>query len=63
MAEHEWTAESEADEKPSRVGWFAAGALAAIAVIGMLVMAATVVDWSSDTEIAADSTPVVIEGY
>ena len=61
MSEHDWIPEGEADEKPSRIGWFAAGALAAIALIGLLVTAATV-DWSTDPQVA-DTPPVVIEGY
>jgi hypothetical protein len=63
MSEHDWTVESEAEVRSSRIGWFAAGALAAMAAIGVVVMAVTVFDWSSDTEIAADTPPVIIEEY
>jgi hypothetical protein len=64
MADREWAMESEAEEKPSRIGWFAAGALAVIALIGALVMAATVVNWPSNADEAeAETPPVIIEGY
>ena len=64
MAERDWAMESEIGEKPSRIGWFAAGALTVVAIIGALVMAAAVVDWPSNADEAeAETPPVIIEGY
>lgn len=64
MADPDWAMDTEAYGKPSRIGWFVAGALAAIALIGALVMAATVIDWPSNAEEAeAETPPVIIEGY
>ena len=63
MADPEWAQEIEADDKPSRIGWFAAGALAGVALIGALVLAATVVNWPSNADEAeAETPPVIIEG-
>jgi hypothetical protein len=63
MADHEWPVEGELADERSRIGWFAAGALTAIALIGIIVFAATVFEWPSDEEVVADTPPVVIEGY
>jgi len=64
MADREWAMENEADDKPSRIGWFAAGALTVLALIGALVMAATVVNWPSNADEArAETPPLIIEGY
>ncbi len=63
MTDHEWARDDEADGKPSRIGWFAAGALAVIALIGALVMAATVIDWGNAEEAGVHTPPRVAEGY
>ena len=63
MADHEWAMDSETEDKPTRICWFAAGALATLALIGAIVMAATVVDWPSNADEAeAQTPPVIIEG-
>jgi len=58
MSDHEITVETGS----GKVGWFAAGALAVAAIIGLFLYADGYFDKSNSVEITVDMPKVIIEG-